>query len=235
MRATDHRDAGAARLPSSGDRRGSASGCSEFYAGRPQGRDIRRGHRARVAQHSGEPEVRVPRRSGIRRRRARRRSTRSAISNWRRGCRSSCGAASPTTSCSTAAVAGRCGSPRCSSGRCAGCWRIRAPTRSSTNFAGQWLQLRNLRSVAPGLRTCSRTSTTTCGRRSGARPSCSSRASIREDRSVLDLLTADYTFVNERLAQALRHSERVRQPVPARHRSPTRRAAACSGRAACCR
>ena len=39
---------------------------------------------------------------------------------------------------------------------------------------------------------------------------------MREDRSVLDLLTADYTFVNERLAQALRHSERLRQPVPAR-------------------
>ena len=31
---------------------------------------------------------------------------------------------------------------------------------------------------------------------------------VREDRSVLDLLTADYTFVNERLAQALRHPER---------------------------
>ena len=30
---------------------------------------------------------------------------------------------------------------------------------------------------------------------------------MREDRSVLDLLTADYTFVNERLAQALRHPD----------------------------
>ena len=29
---------------------------------------------------------------------------------------------------------------------------------------------------------------------------------MREDRNILDLLTADYTFVNERLAQALRHS-----------------------------
>ena len=41
---------------------------------------------------------------------------------------------------------------------------------------------------------------------------------VREDRSVLDLLTADYSFVNERLAQALRHSERHRQRVPARAR-----------------
>ena len=38
-------------------------------------------------------------------------------------------------------------------------------------------------------------------RRSGAKPSCSSTASSHEDRSVLDLLTADYTFVNERLAK----------------------------------
>ena len=31
---------------------------------------------------------------------------------------------------------------------------------------------------------------------------------VREDRNVLDLLTADYSFVNERLAEALRHPER---------------------------
>ena len=39
---------------------------------------------------------------------------------------------------------------------------------------------------------------------------------MKEDRSVLDLLRADYTFLNERLAQALRDSEHVRQPLPAR-------------------
>ena len=38
-------------------------------------------------------------------------------------------------------------------------------------------------------------------RRCGPRPSCSSRTCMREDRSVLDLLDADYTFVNERLAR----------------------------------
>ncbi len=36
---------------------------------------------------------------------------------------------------------------------------------------------------------------------SAARPSSSSRIIVREDRSVLELLTADYTFVNERLAR----------------------------------
>ena len=43
---------------------------------------------------------------------------------------------------------------------------------------------------------------------------------VREDRNVLDLLTADYTFVNERLAQALRHSQRHRHRVPPRSTVP---------------
>ncbi len=47
----------------------------------------------------------------------------------------------------------------------------------------------------------SRTSMTTCVRPSVKRPSCCSPACSTEDRSVLDLLTADYTFVNERLAK----------------------------------
>ena len=43
---------------------------------------------------------------------------------------------------------------------------------------------------------------------------------LREDRSAVDLLNADYTFLNERLAQPLRHPERVRQPLPTRHARP---------------
>ena len=68
------------------------------------------------------------------------------------------------------------------------------------NFAGQWLQLRNLQNVIPdpvefpdfddNLRAAF------------ARETELLFASImREDRSVADLLTADYTFVNERLAR----------------------------------
>ena len=45
------------------------------------------------------------------------------------------------------------------------------------NFADQWLYLRNLASAHPGHARSSRISTTTCGRRSARRPSCSSRAS----------------------------------------------------------
>ena len=47
----------------------------------------------------------------------------------------------------------------------------------------------------------SRTSTTRSATPSARRWSCSSAASCSEDRNVLDLLTADYTFVNERLAK----------------------------------
>ena len=68
------------------------------------------------------------------------------------------------------------------------------------NFAGQWLQLRNLRNVQPNsdlfpdfddnLRQSFRRETELLF-----------ESIVQEDRSVLDLLTADYTFVNERLAR----------------------------------
>jgi hypothetical protein len=81
--------------------------------------------------------------------------------------------------------------------------RMLADPRASRlveNFAGQWLQLRNLITIAPNsddfpdfddnLREAFRRETEMLV-----------ESVMREDRSVLDLLTADYTFVNERLAQ----------------------------------
>jgi hypothetical protein len=69
-----------------------------------------------------------------------------------------------------------------------------------SNFAGQWLQLRNLRNVQPNtdlfpdfddnLRQSFRRETELLF-----------ESMVQEDRSALDLLTADYTFVNERLAR----------------------------------
>ena len=56
---------------------------------------------------------------------------------------------------------------------------------------------------------------------------------VRDDRSVLDLLTADYTYVNERIARHYGIAERHRHGVPPRRRCP-RRGAACSARAASC-
>ena len=67
------------------------------------------------------------------------------------------------------------------------------------NFAGQWLYLRNLRTVAPNaqlfpefddnLREAFRRET-----------ELFFEYQLREDRSVLELLQADYTFINDRLA-----------------------------------
>ena len=68
------------------------------------------------------------------------------------------------------------------------------------NFVGQWLQLRNLEAARPsqvlfadfdeGLRQAFRRET-----------ELFFESIVREDRSVLDLLDADYTFVNDRLAR----------------------------------
>jgi hypothetical protein len=81
--------------------------------------------------------------------------------------------------------------------------RMLADPRSeslSTNFAGQWLFLRNLRAVKPdprlfpdfddNLRQSMR-------RETELLVDCV----VREDRSILDFLNADYTFVDERLAR----------------------------------
>ena len=71
-------------------------------------------------------------------------------SSWRRGCRSSCGAAARTTSCSMSAARGRLKDPavleRAGAADAGG---SRGPKRWSTNFAGQWLYLRNVPSLIP--------------------------------------------------------------------------------------
>jgi mono/diheme cytochrome c family protein len=69
-----------------------------------------------------------------------------------------------------------------------------------TNFAGQWLYLRNLKSLQPNslefpdfddnLRQALQRET-----------ELFFRSIVREDRNVVDLMTADYTFLNERLAK----------------------------------
>jgi hypothetical protein len=81
--------------------------------------------------------------------------------------------------------------------------RMLADPRSAAlveNFAGQWLQLRNLQRVTPdndlfptfddNLRQAFRREVELLF-----------ASVMHEDRSVLDLMTADYTFVNERLAR----------------------------------
>ena len=68
------------------------------------------------------------------------------------------------------------------------------------NFAGQWLQFRNIDVVRPDLE---RFPIFDDGLRQAMRRETGLfiQNIIRDDRSVLDLLDADYTFVNERLAR----------------------------------
>ena len=67
------------------------------------------------------------------------------------------------------------------------------------NFGGQWLYLRNMPLVTPDPQAFPEFDTNL--REAMSREMTLFLGSqIREDRSVLDLLTADYTFVNERLA-----------------------------------
>ena len=81
--------------------------------------------------------------------------------------------------------------------------RMLADPRSAdliTNFTGQWLSVRSLKTVEPvvnlfpdfddNLRNAFQREV-----------ELFFESIVREDRSVLDLLTADYTFVNERLAK----------------------------------
>ena len=68
------------------------------------------------------------------------------------------------------------------------------------NFAGQWLQLRNLRNFQPNTDLFPDFDDNL---RQGFRRETELffQSILKEDRSVLDLMTADYTFVNERLAR----------------------------------
>src|SRR2546423_9502540 len=68
------------------------------------------------------------------------------------------------------------------------------------NFAEQWLYLRNLSSMTPDMRTFPDFDDNL---RQAFREETELffESIMREDRSVLDLLRANYTFVNERLAK----------------------------------
>ena len=67
------------------------------------------------------------------------------------------------------------------------------------NFAGQWLQLRNMANVRPG-DPYSLTFDETLRHAMSRETELFFESILRENRSVVDMLTADYTFLNERLA-----------------------------------
>ena len=82
-----------------------------------------------------------------------------------------------TTSCSMLAAAGQLRIAARSTRRCAGCWPIRKAQALVSNFAGQWLQLRNLRGVSPNRTAVPRFRRQPAAGDAAARPSSSSRAS----------------------------------------------------------
>ena len=87
----------------------------------------------------------------------------------------------------------------------------------STRFASQWLRLQDVEKIHPDALLF---------------PSFDNELAesykretellfdsiVREDRNVLDLFTADYTFVNERIAKVYRIPNIVGENVPARRR-----------------
>ena len=81
--------------------------------------------------------------------------------------------------------------------------RMLADPRSEplvTNFAGQWLYLRNLAAVSPNARSFPDFDENL--RQAFRRETeLLFESIVKEDRNVLDLLTANYTFVNQRLAR----------------------------------
>ena len=98
------------------------------------------------------------------------------------------------------AVGGRLESPTVLEGQVR---RMLSDSRSSAlveNFVGQWLQLRNLRNISPdtvlfpgfdeNLRAALQRETEEFV-----------RSQFREDRSIVDLIRADYSFLNDRLAR----------------------------------
>jgi hypothetical protein len=81
--------------------------------------------------------------------------------------------------------------------------RMLADPRSETlmqNFGGQWLLVRNMATVRPG-ETYSFAFDETLRQSMQRETELFLDSVMRENRGVMELLTADYTFVNERLAQ----------------------------------
>ena len=155
----------------------------------------------------------------------------SATSSSRRGCRSSCGAACPTTSSSRPRSPASLSEPAELAQQVE---RMLADERATTlakSFASQWLYLRNLRASAPDMYAFPDFDDNL--RQSAIRETeLLFETIVREDRPLTELLSADYTYLERAARAPLRRARHLRRPVPARRRSPTRAATACSAKPA---
>ena len=177
----------------------SAGCCASTRAGRrDRNFEARRDQGGR--SDPGQPAVPVPARGHAGRRRGPGSRTGWPTSNWRRGCRSSCGAPARTRCCSTLATQGKLTRRRRSSRQVT---RLLADPRAealATRFASQWLRLQDLDDVSPDpilYPYYDRTLAQALQKETELFVA----SLVRDDRSVLDLLTADYTYVNDRVAR----------------------------------
>ena len=200
VRADHSHDPRAPRVPAAGDARKTSSRCIAFYQrARRAAATSRAASRRAIEAMLVSPEFLFRIEQDPRRPQAGNGVPASATSSSRRGCRSSCGAAFPTTSCSAWPSSGGLSDPAVLERQVR---RMLDDPRADalvSNFAGQWLHLRNVETVKPdpvilpfdeSLRQAFLTETTLFV-----------SSIFREDRSLLDLLSADYTFVNQRLAE----------------------------------
>ncbi len=112
---------------------------------------------------------------------------------------------------------------RCSSSRCAACWPTRDPRRSSTTSPASGC----ISAISPRLcRTARMFPMFDDNLRQAFKQETELffESVIRENRSVLDLLRADYTFLDERLAKHYGIGGRVRHAVQARDAAGRQRA-----------
>ena len=160
------------------------------------------------------------------------RTSHQPISNWHRASAISLWSSMPDDELLALAEAGKLRTPATLDAQVK---RMLADPRSSAladNFAGQWLELRNLDVVkpdpqkfpdwSPELRDAMKQETRLFF-----------DSILRENRPLSEFLDARYTFLNERLAQALRHrgregsgvpSRRTYHPAARRHPEPRQRA-----------
>ena len=171
------------------------------------------------------PPLRVPRGGGARGTGAEP-ATAHGSPAGRRGSPTSSGAACRTTELIALADAGRLGDPAVLEAQAVRMLRDARATALAEGFAAQWLKLGELTALRPGPRALP-------GRRRGAprrharrRHSLFFEAVLREDRDVRELLAADFTFVNERLGDALRASRASAARTCGASRSPRGAAAA---------
>ena len=218
-------------VPAAGDRRRCPELVDLLRAGQV-GRRVRGRNRGCAAGAFGEPRVHLPDRTRSRRHRAREQlpchrpgaGVAAVVLSVEQHSRR----AAPGSRGARAAEGSR--GPRAS--RFGGCSPIRSRTPLVENFVGQWLQLRNLDAKRPS-EPLFPDFDESCAQAFRRETELFFASIIRDDRSILDLLTADYTFVNERLAKHYgipnvkgSHFRRVTLDA-------TTGVAACSARAAC--